>query len=633
LNRKFLVGNALGIVLSSLVFLLLYLGMYEEQLANERSNAATQVNQLLQTSLQNAMLKRDLDGLKQIVQKLGEQEEILNVMIVNPAGEVRFSSTPSLLGHSFDRQKDEACQVCHITGEGSPTVFMTNELGQSVLRSVNPVHNKPECIECHGSAADHPINGVLFVDYDAAPIERQARKTAMVLLAAGFCVLVIVLSGGWWFMQRFVVQPVKTLHRVSKSLADGSLGQRVDIPGRDELAQLGSCFNHMADRLENSLNALHEKEEFLQGLMDASPDGLRVIDENFNVVMSNETYRRQLGLSGSEGVGVPCFQSSHGRTEPCAPTLVTCPLHEIREHGNPVKCVHQHRRSDGSHFDVEVYAAPMRVQHGDRTDLFVVESIRDLASAVQFSHEQKLSELGRLAAGVAHEIYNPLTSIRMSLDSILHLQSPSDQHHLKTGDYLKLVEQEIDRCIEITGRLLKLSTHGGSEPQVVAVNQAVSETLSLLRWDAEESGVALDERMDPSAPRVLASESDLRMAVLNLIQNAFHAMPHGGRLTLSTERRDGRIYIAIRDTGAGIAPKDLPHIFQPFFSRRADGRSGTGLGLSISKANVERSGGEITVQSELGKGTTFVLSYPDPEHLAEAAQTDERIDKTERSGS
>ena len=613
LNRKFLVGNAIGIVLSSLVFLLLYLSMYQDQLAAERSNAATQVNQLLQTSLQNAMLKRDLDGLRLIVQRLGEQKEILNVMILNPAGEVRFSSTESLFGRRFDRETEAECRSCHADNASVPTAFLINELGQSVLRSVNPVLNKPQCVECHGSVSEHPLNGVLFVDYDAAPIQESARKTALILLAAGACVLLIVLTGGWWFMRRFVLQPVDKLHRVSQSLTDGVLSERVKISGRDELAQLGNCFNTMAEGLEKTLNTLREEEAFLQGLVDASPDGLRVIDDNFNVVLSNQAYRRQLGLSEGDAVNVTCYRSSHGREEPCAPTLVTCPLHEIHEHHVPVKCVHEHKRSDGSVFEVEVYAAPMQVQRNGKTHRFIVESIRDLESALQFSHEQKLSELGRLAAGVAHEIYNPLTSIRMSLDSVLHLQSPSDQHHSQTSDYLKLVEHEIDRCIEITGRLLKLSTHSGSHQQVVSVNQAVSETLSLLRWDAEQGKIAIEEQMDPTEPRVLASESDLRMAVLNLIQNAFHAMPKGGLLTLATKRRDGKINIVISDTGAGIASQDLPHIFQPFFSRRADGKHGTGLGLSISRANIERDGGEINVHSELGKGTTFLLSYPDPE--------------------
>ncbi|MEN8763718.1 MAG: ATP-binding protein [Thiogranum sp.] len=616
LNRKFLVGNAMGILLSSLVFLLLYLGMYREKLAGERSDAASQVNQLLETSLKNAMLKRDLDGLRHIVEKLGEQEEILNVMIINPEGEVRFSSTGPLLGRKFDTQNDETCGVCHLSGEDTATAFITNELGQSVLRSVNTVRNGPECISCHGAISDHPVNGVLFVDYDAAPIKESARRAAVALIGAGVCVLLIVLTGGWWFMQRFVLQPVHKLHRASKAISVGTLSQRVAIPGRDELAQLGRCFNGMAESLEQTLKALGEKEQFLQGLVDATPDGLRVIDDNYNIVLSNDAYRHQLGLSKAQAVDVPCYSSSHGRQEPCVPTLVTCPLHDIREHQAPVKCVHQHMRSDGSLFDVEVYAAPMQVRRGEQVLHFIVESIRDLESAVQFSHEQKLSELGRLAAGVAHEIYNPLTSIRLSLDAILRLQSPDDQHHSQTADYLMLVDQEINRCIDITGRLLKLSTHSGTEQQAVWVNRAVEETLSLLEWDATKGGVVIEKQLDSSEPRVLAGESNLRMAVLNLIQNAFHAMPQGGHLKLITRRQDGLVNIVVSDNGVGIAPEDLVQIFHPFFSRRADGEHGTGLGLSISRANLERDGGKISVKSEPGKGSSFTMSFPDPDSEA-----------------
>jgi signal transduction histidine kinase len=292
---------------------------------------------------------------------------------------------------------------------------------------------------------------------------------------------------------------------------------------------------------------------------------------------------------------------------------VTCPLHEIANEPVPVKSLHRHKRSDGSLFDVEVYAAPMGVEREGRQQHFVVESIRDLESGVQFSHEQKLSELGRLAAGVAHEIYNPLTSIRLSLDSVLRLQDPDDPRSASANEYLKLVDQEINRCIEITGRLLKLSEHSSERQQVVVVNEAVEETLSLLNWDAAKAGVEIDMNLDPSNPRVLARESDLRMAILNLIQNAFHAMPEGGRLSLTTSRHDGRIHIAISDTGAGVAADDLDQIFLPFFSRRADGKHGTGLGLSISRANVERDGGTLSVDSELGQGSTFSISYPDPE--------------------
>lgn len=613
LNRKFLLGNAAGILASSVVFLLLYLGMYEEQISAERGDAAMQVNQLLQTSLENAMLKRDLEGLRHIVDKLGQQAEIVNVMILNPAGKVRFSSTPSLLGRQFDRERDETCTACHEFDSGTSTAFLTDETGRSVLRSVNPVKNKPACAECHGSAGTNPINGILFVDYDAAPIRDNARRTTLVLVGAGACVLLLVLAGGWWFMRRFVLRPIDRLHIGSFALTQGRLDARVDIPGRDELAALGGCFNEMAEALQGSLADLEAKEQFLQGLVDAVPDGVRVIDENYRVVLANRAYRQQLGIPPDEPIEKACYRSSHDRQSPCVATMVTCPKHELATSERPLKSVHTHRRRDGSELQVEIYAAPLVVQRDGQRSRYIVESIRDLDSAVRFSHEQKLSELGHLAAGVAHEIYNPLTSVQMLLASLQRLQDPDAPGYKESMECLYLVDQEVNRCVDITGRLLKLSVHSDVHPQVVSVNDAVKETLSLLRWDADAAGIDIEEHLDPSEPRILARESDLRMAVLNIVQNAFHAMPDGGVLGIATSRQDGTIQIRFQDDGVGMPAGTLSRIYDPFFSRRADGVDGTGLGLAISRSNVERDGGTIEASSVPGEGAEFIISFPDPE--------------------
>ncbi|MDJ0862001.1 MAG: ATP-binding protein [Gammaproteobacteria bacterium] len=621
LGRKFLLGNAAGLMLSSVVFLVLFVSMYRGQLEAERGEASAQVNALLQTSLENAMLKRDLEGLHHIVSSLGEQPGIRNVMIVNPADEVRFASSPEMLGRQFDRSRDATCQTCHQAGPGTgiTTIFTTNELGHLVLRSVNPVQNREACTGCHGSAQENPINGVLFVDYDAAPIRQHALNTTLALMGAGVCVMLVTLTGGWWFMRRFVLQPVRALHAGSRQISVGALDARVDVPGEDELAELGRCFNGMAASLEQSLKQLREKEAFLQGLVDAVPDGLRVIDRNHRVVLANQAYRRQLGLGSGEGIGECCYTASYARKEPCPATLLTCPLHEIEKTGRPLKTVHSLLRKNRSTMDVEIYAAPMRIARNGHEDRFVVESIRDLESAVQFSHEQKLSELGRLAAGVAHEIHNPLTSIRLFLDSAMGIGGRGVPSAAEVQEYLKLVDEEINRCIEVTARLLKLSIYSGTQAQVVALNSAVQETVSLLSWEATQRGITVEEVLDPTEPRVIAGESDLRMVILNLVQNAFHAMPKGGRLSIRTLRQSGHVRAVIADTGVGIKGEDLPHIFSPFFSRRADGKKGTGLGLSISRTNVERYGGQLTVSSVPGKGSVFTVSFPDPDADAESA--------------
>jgi PAS domain S-box-containing protein len=437
--------------MTSIVFFILFVWLYRSQLERERSQASLEVNRLLQASLENAMLKRDLDGLRGIVNRLGFQEEINNVMIVNPHNEVRFSSDPEMLGRRFDSQKADACAVCH-TANGvkqQATVFVRNERGQEVLRSVNPVSNKPICSECHGSVADNPINGVLFVDYEAGPIRQQAQTTAMLFVGSGILVVLITLGGGSWFMRHFVLHPVNRLANASRALGKGELDTRIHPSGTDELALLGHEFDHMATRLQGTLHEVQEREQFSQSLIDADPDGIRVIDDKFQVVMANRTYCKQLGLKKHEAAGVSCY-ASHGRQQPCPPTLETCPLHEIKETGQPVKAVHRHIRANGDEFWVEIFAAPVQVKIKGEKRTLIVESVRDLATGIAYSHEQKLSTIGQLATGVAHEIQNPLASIRLALQNverhITHEKGDVKEFH----EYLKLVDEQVDRSIDVT---------------------------------------------------------------------------------------------------------------------------------------------------------------------------------------
>jgi signal transduction histidine kinase len=266
------------------------------------------------------------------------------------------------------------------------------------------------------------------------------------------------------------------------------------------------------------------------------------------------------------------------------------------------------KRRDGSEIDVEVHAAPLIGQEGE---LLVVESIRDLAADIRFSHEQKLSELGRLATGVAHEIRNPLASVRLALQGLLKRAEGGSMTAEEAVRYLMLVDGQIDKCIDVTDRLLKLSMHAGGRPQLLSVKPAIEETVSLLSYEAEakQIDVVIDLPSEETC-RVMASDSDLRMIVLNLVQNAFHALPLGGRLDIQGQARDAMFEIVFSDNGAGIPEDALPRIFDPFFSRRADGQPGTGLGLTIVKSLAKRLGGGVSVESKEGLGTRFILRLP-----------------------
>ena len=611
LGRKLLVTLAAILMFASVIFLAVFVGLYRAQLSKERASASMQVNRLLQASLENAMLKRDLPGLRQIVTRLGKQKDIEKVVIINPKREVRFSSDPALLHQVLPLAELVGCSNCgkDLLGIGEDfTLFTANAAGASLLRSVNPIHNKKPCTVCHGALAVHPVNGILIVDYVAGGVRRQALIGAATMTAAGGLVVLMALAAAWWFLKRQVVDPVEKLAEASRALAEGKLETQVSLNGGDELAQLGASFNAMSRRLGQTLSTLSSQEAYLQSLVDAVPDGIRVIDQDYRVQLANKAYCRQHGLDMSRVVGGHCFEHSHNRQAPCPGTLITCPLQVVTASGEPVKVLHHHIRADGSQFHAEVVAAPLNVVREGSQNSYVVESIRDLERQISITQEQRLAELGQLATGVAHEIHNPLASVRLGLQALLRkAESPSLNAEIK--DYLTQIDGEIDKCIEVTKRLLNLSVPPSHNIQLVSVDDIIPDVLSLLRFEAEKLNVDLHFDL-ASDLRVLGTDAEMRMLILNIAQNAFHAMPDGGELMVKGWSGDGRVNMSFTDTGIGISEDVLDHIFDPFFSRRADSDEGTGLGLTICKAIVDRHDGRIEVDSSPGNGTTFTISFP-----------------------
>jgi signal transduction histidine kinase len=351
---------------------------------------------------------------------------------------------------------------------------------------------------------------------------------------------------------------------------------------------------------------------FLQALIDAVPDGLRVVDrETFRIVAANRAYGRLVGREPAAIVGMTCHAVSRGLDAPCPATLCMCPVAEMKARPDPVKSIQRLALSGGGERHVESVAAPLELEIDGRRRTLMVESIRDLARDVRFSHEQRLSAIGQLAAGIAHEVRNPLSSVRMALQGALRRLGEADGwKDQELANYLRIVERQIEKCLTVTDRLLQLSMPPGSRPELVEVGAAVDETLSLLAAEAERRGILVATELPAGGVRVLASESDLRMVILNLAQNAFHAMPNGGALDVAARAGGGEVVIEVADRGTGIAADALPHIFDPFFSRRADGKAGSGLGLTICRSIVERWRGRIEVAARPGGGTVFTVVLP-----------------------
>lgn len=626
LGAKILLAMATAMTVTSLVFLVLIVPGYHDSLLSEHRAGSAKLGRMLQITLENAMLKRDIEGLRTIVERIGQEKDIERVMIVNPTGIVRFSSDPAMIYRHFGGVEG-LCPNCQISESGNAfgTTFLTDDQGVKVLRAVNAVANQERCATCHGPVADHPINGYLVIDHSAARLENQAVWSVVLLSGAGFICLLGALGATWLAIRRFVLRPVRALSDASIALAGGDLAARVRFGASgareaDEILLLGQSFDRMADELDKTIIRLSEREVFQQALIDGIPDGIRVINEEFSVVAANKEYCRAVGMTLQEVLAVPCYRSSHGRSERCVPTMVVCPLEALSGSENVqdvVKCSHiQIDHQKDRSYPVEVIASRLEVEIGERSRFYVVESIRDLSRQAKVSQEQRLAEIGQLAVGVAHEIRNPLASVGLGLKAISRSLEGCGQAS-EIMEYMEAVNTSVAECIVVTDRLLHLSRLPTDKGQLLTVRVVVTDIVELLRYEALSRNVKVEIDI-PEQLRIVASDGEMRMVVLNLMQNAFHAMPDGGSLTVrAREKQNGHIEIAFIDTGGGISAEHMTKIFYPFWSWRADGSTGSGLGLPISKATVERWFGEISLSSKLGEGSTFILDFPPADEVIE----------------
>lgn len=237
----------------------------------------------------------------------------------------------------------------------------------------------------------------------------------------------------------------------------------------------------------------------------------------------------------------------------------------------------------------------------------VAEKTRDLGIAqAQVMRAEKLSSLGILAAGVAHELNSPLTGILTFATLMLQDAEPGSQQR----DDLQLIIHETNRCAAIIRQLLDFSRESGPQKQPHDVGDLIRRTVALVQRQALFQDVAIVTRLEPGLARVSCDASQIEQVLLNLLINAAEAMPDGGTITLrALAAAPDRVQIQCEDTGVGIPAANLGKVFDPFFTSKAPGR-GTGLGLSVSYGIVRRHGGTITVTSQVGVGTCFTIALP-----------------------
>jgi hypothetical protein len=360
---------------------------------------------------------------------------------------------------------------------------------------------------------------------------------------------------------------------------------------------------------------IEQVRHILPQLIDALADALVVVDARLRVVAANRRYIEAVGLHRPDAVGMRCHEALEcpevdqlGGTNGCA----ACEVLMLKESRRLLRALPDEA---GVLHRWEVTLNPVVDPSGKVTH--VVEVWRDITVRSQLesqlSHNERLASLGMLAAGVAHEINNPMASIMAGVESLRRwlnrTTSLSPEDAAELDEVLEALERETRRSRETTDKLLMLAQPIQVAPGWVNLNRAAQDTLSLLRYQMRNQGVAVVEDLDPELPGIWARESGMRGVLMNLCMNAVQAMTEGGTLTICTQLRGESVALEVADTGPGIHPAHLERIWDPFFTTKPVGQ-GTGLGLSITQRVVSRHGGRIRVESAPGKGARFIVELP-----------------------
>lgn len=367
--------------------------------------------------------------------------------------------------------------------------------------------------------------------------------------------------------------------------------------------------------LKHSNRELRKKQEEIQAILDGIVDIMIVLSEDLRIISVNHVFYDVFG-SAVDPHQKFCFEVLRGRSCPCP----DCPVFKALQHN----CVQREETSfrvgdRNKHF--EILASPLQFSEESmqRVLLFKRDVTSERELQAQYLQTEKMATVGLLAAGVAHEINNPLTAIS-GFSQGLRKRLPQIRQHIDEtlatdfAEYLETILEECRRCQDIVQTLLTFSRPAHSQSDCLNLNELILDCLKILRYRLKKNpNVVLQQELDHELYWLYGDEAQLKQVVLNLLTNALDAVKESGRITVRTSRgAKGQASLVVEDNGGGIPQENLYRLFDPFFTTKPAGQ-GTGIGLSTCYTIVQSHGGQIFVCSDEGKGTSFCVMLPGQE--------------------
>jgi two-component system NtrC family sensor kinase len=368
--------------------------------------------------------------------------------------------------------------------------------------------------------------------------------------------------------------------------------------------EIAWLFQSVKQRQSELLQSRNE----LQAIIDGILHPIYTIDERWRIVALNETKRERLDASAGQLGGRLCYKTFYGRQTPCEHCLVAATLQNRRSQSWSVKWQGADHRP--REWDVNAYPLPGSAAGAPRAVIVWQDRTEERQLESSLMQAAKLAAIGQLAAGVAHEINNPLTAINANAQMLQMTTPPQDENY----ESVDLIARAGERAASVVKGLLDFARQSEYSFEAADINESISQALDLVAYQFTSASISVALQLGQDLPPINASWEHLQSVWLNLLINARDALRSvdGERIiTVSTEAdEEGQgVLVSVSDTGGGMSEAELSHIYEPFYTTKAPGE-GTGLGLATCQQIVNQHGGKITVTSQLNVGTTFVIHLP-----------------------
>jgi PAS domain S-box-containing protein len=356
---------------------------------------------------------------------------------------------------------------------------------------------------------------------------------------------------------------------------------------------------------------------------DSIPMPVSLQSRDFKILRINKAYAELFNINPDDIIGKPCYQIVHQSDHP----IPDCP-HVKMLNTNNESTIEMHHDELGRYFEITV--SPIK----DSSDIIIgsVHIMRDITQVKKAEISSRLASVGEMAAGIAHEINNPLTGVIGFSDMLMERELPQDMR-----EQVEIIADGSRRVADIVKRLLTFARQNKPVRAMVNINDLIANTLNMRSYVLKTNNINVITEYDETLPLITIDPGQIQQVFLNLIVNAEYSMKKTGKpgeLRIKTKKLNDKITISFRDNGLGISEENMKRLFQPFFTTKPVGE-GTGLGLSLSRSIIIEHSGTISVESELNEGATFQIelpiteSYPEDESIESAPllKTKENIKK------